>query len=563
MRLHSRGLPFAQTMRLRRVRPLATVEVVPNATRQLAERIPIPFAKEESSMKRPSRKFLLAFGLAVVAIACGETSPSGGSGAGGYLATSGKTSTVGGNAPLGSGTSSKGGQPSSGGAATGGATTGGATTGGAGVGGKAAGGAATGGATGAGVGGVTTGGKAAGGASTGGATIGGTGVGGVTTGGKAAGGASTGGSSSGGKSAGGTASGGNAGNGGTGGSTTSSSGTSVAVDAVTMAKAMGFGANIGNTLENTAAWETGWGQPLITQTFIKGMATRGIKTVRVPVAWDTYATNGVIDATKLNRVKEVVSWIEAAGMYSIVNIHWDGGWIFNENKANAYTLTADVKTKFANYWKQIATGFSGVGHSLIFEGLNEEARFYVNGNSNGTPDIAALNQLNQLFVTTVRAVSGYNATRALLIAGFQTDITKTCVSSFTVPTDPAGTGRLFLSLHYYDPSTFTLLEDVASWGSPASTWGTAAEKKALEDQFTKLGTFSSSKKIPVILGEFAVTRGTKVVRQSASRILWMQSVATAAMSRGMVPVLWDTGSEISRSDGSFSSELQSVMSAIK
>ena len=353
--------------------------------------------------------------------------------------------------------------------------------------------------------------------------------------------------------------GGIAGMGGAGGG---SGGSGSPVDAEAMAKAMGFGANIGNTLENTATWETGWGQPLITQAFINGMASRGIKTVRVPVAWDTYATAGVIDASKLNRVKEVVAWIEAAGMYSIVNIHWDGGWIFNENNANQYRLTSDVKTKFASYWTQIASGFSSVGHMLVLEGLNEEGRFYVNGDPNGTPDIAALNELNQLFVTTVRAQGGYNATRGLLIAGFNTDIAKTCVSAFAVPTDPAGQGRLFLSIHYYDPYTFTLMEDPADWGSPSATWGTETEKKALDDQFSTLGACSAQHKIPVILGEFGVTRGEKVVRQAASRISWMESVANAALSRGMVPVLWDTGSEISRSDGALSTELQSVMNAL-
>ena len=186
------------------------------------------------------------------------------------------------------------------------------------------------------------------------------------------------------------------------------------VNATQMVAVMGVGTNIGNTLENTTAWETGWGQPLITQAFINGMASRGIKTVRVPVAWDTYAVNGVIDAAKINRVKEVVGWIEAAGMYSIVNIHWDGGWIDNESNNNKYKLTDDVKTKFASYWTQIATAFSGVGNKLIFEGLNEEGKFYVNGDTNQAPDYAALNQLNQLFVTTVRSKGGFNAGRALL-----------------------------------------------------------------------------------------------------------------------------------------------------
>lgn len=326
-----------------------------------------------------------------------------------------------------------------------------------------------------------------------------------------------------------------------------------------MAVDMGFGTNIGNTLENTTEWETGWGQPLISQEYINGMAQRGIKTVRVPVAWDTYAQDGTIDASKVARVKEVVGWLEAAGMYAIVNIHWDGGWIFNEGKPEAYTLTEDVRTKFASYWSQIAAAFRDVGHKLILEGMNEEGRYFVGGNSNGTPDYAPLNELNQLFVTTVRAGGGYNESRALLIAGFQTDIKLTCVDAFHVPDDPAGDGKLFLSLHYYTPYTFCGLDTVETWGSPATTWGTTQEKAELEMLFDVAGDFSEGHNIPVILGEFGVTLGENYKREQASRVLWMESVANAALSRGMVPVLWDTGSEIKRNDGSFSAELQTVM----
>jgi endoglucanase len=335
------------------------------------------------------------------------------------------------------------------------------------------------------------------------------------------------------------------------------------VDAATMAVAMGFGTNIGNSFDNTTTWETGWGEPLITQAYVNGMASHGIKSVRVPVAWDTYAVGGTIDSTKLNRVKEVVGWIISAGMYPILNIHWDGGWIFNEGKANAYKLTDDVKTKFASYWTQISAAFSGVGNKLVFEGLNEEGRFYVNGDSNGTPDYAALNALNQLFVTTVRAQAGYSKTRALLIAGFNTDFEKTCVDAFTVPDDPAGAGKLFLSLHYYTPYTFCGLDTVESWGSPKTTWGTDAEKTELSGLFSKASAFSKQRKIPVIVGEFGVTVGTNYPRDPASRILWMETVAKAALSYGMVPVLWDTGSEISRTDGAFSSALQTVFKDLK
>lgn len=42
----------------------------------------------------------------------------------------------------------------------------------------------------------------------------------------------------------------------------------------------------------------------------------------------------------------------------------------------------------------------------------------------------------------------------------------------------------------------------------------------------------------------------------------MQAVSEAALSRGMVPVLWDTGSEIDRNNGAPSSEFQQVLTSI-
>ena len=95
---------------------------------------------------------------------------------------------------------------------------------------------------------------------------------------------------------------------------------------------MGVGVNIGNTLDNTTTWETGWGNPRITKEYVQSLARLGFKTVRVPVAWDTYARNGRIADDKLARVGEVVDWITAAGMFCVVNIHWDGGWIDSSAK---------------------------------------------------------------------------------------------------------------------------------------------------------------------------------------------------------------------------------------
>ncbi len=326
-----------------------------------------------------------------------------------------------------------------------------------------------------------------------------------------------------------------------------------------MAATMGFGANIGNTLENTYQWETGWGQPLITQQYINGMANNGIKSIRVPVAWNTYAVNGVVPSDKMARVHQVVQWIVSAGMVAVVNIHWDGGWINNENNVNRYTLTDDVRAKFRSYWEQIAAAFADVGNQLVFESMNEEGVFYVNGVNNGTPDYAPLNELNQMFVDTVRNASGPNQSRYLLIAGFGTDIAKTCVDAFQMPSDPAGEGKLFLSLHYYTPFNFCGLEQVASWGTPTTTWGTAAETAELQRNFDKLAAFCAARHTVAIIGEFTVTKGSGAyIRDPASRVLWWESVIKAAQSRAMVPMLWDTGDEISRVDGSYIDQFPTV-----
>ncbi|HEY3594396.1 MAG TPA: hypothetical protein VGL13_11000, partial [Polyangiaceae bacterium] len=48
--------------------------------------------------------------------------------------------------------------------------------------------------------------------------------------------------------------------------------------------------------------------------------------------------------------------------------------------------------------------------------------------------------------------------------------------------------------------------------------------------------------IPAFIGEFGVTEK----KESASRVRWLSSVMNAAISRKMVPVLWDTGGQVSR-----------------
>ena len=329
------------------------------------------------------------------------------------------------------------------------------------------------------------------------------------------------------------------------------------IDAWAASDQMSPGTNIGNTLENTTTWETGWGNPPITKEYIQSLARLGFKTVRLPVAWDTYAAEGRIEADKLTRVGEVVDWITGAGMFCVLNIHWDGGWIDSDAKdkfpTTFATFSADAEKKYRSYWEQIATYFAGKNEKLIFESLNEETNFTNAGSVQKAYE--TLTKVNQLFIYTVRNTGGNNAKRLLIVAGYATDIAKTCASGYKLPKDTIP-GRLFISVHYYTPYQFCGLTEDADWGKMMLTWGTPDDVKQLDQLFDMMKGFCTRHDIPAFIGEYGVT--TK--KESASRVRWLSAVTNAAQSRRMVPVLWDVGAEVNRNDPyAASPELQQML----
>ena len=306
---------------------------------------------------------------------------------------------------------------------------------------------------------------------------------------------------------------------------------------------MGLGINIGNTLDNTTTWETGWGNPRITKEYVESLARLGFKTVRLPVAWDTYAVAGRIQPEKLQRVGEVVDWITAAGMFCVLNIHWDGGWIDSSAKehfpSTYATFSAAAEQKYRAYWTQIASFFASKNQRLILEALNEETKF----DNAGSPQkaYATLTHVNQLFIDTVRKAGGNNGKRLLIVTGYSTDITKTSSSDYVLPQDTVP-HRLFISVHYYTPWTFCGMTEDADWGKMAPTWGSPSDVAELERLFDMMRDFCTRNDIPAFIGEFGVVDK----KESASRVRWLSAVFAAARSRKMVPVLWDTGTQISR-----------------
>lgn len=320
------------------------------------------------------------------------------------------------------------------------------------------------------------------------------------------------------------------------------------VTTMELVRDMGIGINLGNTFEACGTWidssevsnyETAWGSPVITQPMIQGYADAGFGVLRVPVAWSNMMQEDyTIHPDYLKRVKEVVDWALDAELYVILNIHYDSGWWENFAKADQKD---ECMKKYTRIWEQICDGFEKEGDHLMFESLNEEGCWDAiwnrySGNENGKSEaFGLLTEINQRFVDTVRKSGGNNKKRHLLIAGYATDVELTCDPAYKMPDDPEN--RCAVSIHYYTPATFCILEEDANWGKMQTEWGSDADRKLLKKNLDLLKTTYIDKGIPVIMGEYGTTRKYRtdeVVR------LYLTSVCSEAYARGICPVLWDT-----------------------
>lgn len=323
-------------------------------------------------------------------------------------------------------------------------------------------------------------------------------------------------------------------------------------EALAFARQMGIGWNLGNTLEacgiqgsSVRDYETAWGNPVTTQAMIDGVKAAGFRSMRLPVAWSNlmgskpdYAINKELMA----RVEQVARYGLDKGMYVIINIHWDGGWIHHFS-----TDYDECMRKYKAVWSQVADHFKKYSDHLIFESMNEEGSFDDLWNVyGGQPNHKAeayqlLNKINQEFTDLVRAYGGNNRKRYLLIAGYGTDIGRTVDPAFEMPQDPAR--HSMVSVHYYSPPTFAILEKDASWGKAAYTWGTPTEIAAVKRDMLLLKPRFLDKGVPVIVGEFGCPT---VNKDPESIVKYLSTVCDIAHSVGCVPMLWDAGNIYNR-----------------
>ena len=355
------------------------------------------------------------------------------------------------------------------------------------------------------------------------------------------------------------------------------------IDAYDIVKEMGAGTNLGNTLEscgtwidtsNTSNYETAWGQPVTTQEMIDGMKAAGFDSIRIPVAWSNMmADDGTytINEKYFNRVETVLNYALNADMYVIINIHFDSGW-WARFGSKTEQERKDAMTKYKTMWTQIANRFQEYSDRLIFESANEELGTRLNSTDDykgsgyyAKDDLDSLykltNEINQTFVDIVRSTGGNNARRFLLIAGYDTDISKTCDLRYKMPTDTIDS-HLMVSIHYYSPATYCIVDNPKnSWGYDAS-WGTDKDIKALQSELSQMRISFVNKGYPVIIGEYGVT-DTKISENNfvrkEGRDLFFRSVCEFALENNMCPILWDCSQVFDRRSLTMTNEAEKAL----
>ncbi|WP_156391886.1 MULTISPECIES: glycoside hydrolase family 5 protein [unclassified Roseateles] len=259
------------------------------------------------------------------------------------------------------------------------------------------------------------------------------------------------------------------------------------------------GINLGNTFDSF------WGYTPPTKALIDSIRDRGFKTLRIPVAWDFNSTNGTINPAFMAQVKQTVDWALAAGLYVIINDHYDLGW-FERNGFHSYDPA--INAKLINMWTQVAN---------TFKWYDSDKLSFAVANEPDAPSQAQTNvlyQYQQNWINAMRANGGGNAVRWLIVQGPNTNIDNTINWGKNLPTDPAN--KRMVEVHFYDPFDYTLMTTDETWGTWKAFWGynykvanqltnrnvAAGNDESLIDiQLAKMKYFTD-RGIPVLIGEY-------------------------------------------------------------
>ncbi len=294
---------------------------------------------------------------------------------------------------------------------------------------------------------------------------------------------------------------------------------------------IGKGINMGNTFDATC--EACWGAGPVEQSQVQAIADAGFNSIRLPVRWDEEALlvePYTISNSYLARVKEVVGWINAAGLVAIINMHHHQSFLNDVSNPDA-----DVKNQKPNLenaerhlaridaiWSQIATYFADVPNDMLVFELFNEPRGGVSADLH-----------NQMIARTYPIIRATNPGRTLMY-GCNDYNAYTGIRKLTLPAD----GNIIFTPHYYVPANYALQGENYNCPENITTWeGTKAEKESMEKDFEKMRALADELYpggLPINIGEFGATECGGIT----SRVKWVKSFVELAKKYGFSWNYW-------------------------
>lgn len=330
---------------------------------------------------------------------------------------------------------------------------------------------------------------------------------------------------------------------------------------------MGVGWNLGNTLEAHAKkpnpdidsyWgqeglesENDWGQPNTKPEVFKMMKEAGFGAIRIPVTWYNHMDkDGNVNAEWMARVKQVVDYALAEGLYCIINVHHDTG--ADEAGAHVSWMKAEganyekKKSKFEKLWLQIATEFKDYDQKLLFESYNEmldkySSWNYATSNKSGGYNeteamdaYKAINDYAQSFVNVVRGTEGNNGVRNLVVNTYgaccggkwgSNELPMGPIREMKLP-DDVTSNHLIFQIHSYPGLKPNNL---------------AAIKTQVTTMMSDLKTILAAKGAPVIVGEWGTLNDDSDVNYNNNKTNYLdfcKHFVTEAKNNGIITFYW-------------------------
>lgn len=289
--------------------------------------------------------------------------------------------------------------------------------------------------------------------------------------------------------------------------------------------------------DKVAYFETLENNPQTTFEMIEVVKNSGFNAVRIPITYYNHVVSetNVIDTEWLDRIEEVVDYCYYQDMFCVLCMDNDSdskSWLrVNTSNSDA------VCDRFEALWTQIAERFKDYDQRVLFQGFNE----MTDGDNTwvypGEEDISWVNQLNQLFVDTVRATGGRNGYRTLVLGTYAASHEQQMIDGFVLPQDTVS-DRLMVSVNAYAPALFSYsVDETTTSFTDVHEWGSEADKAELDTIFERLYNRFVSKGIPVMIGEFCTADKGNTEDRAAHAAYY----TAAADKRGIPCFWWDDG----------------------